>query len=287
MNESIDIISSFSGGLTSARMAKYLIDEGYNVKFIFANTGFEHPNTLDFINKCHIAWDLDLTWIEAVVHKGVKGCTHKVVTYETAKRNCEPFEEVIKKYGIPNKAYPHCNRELKINPIKSWIKENNYQKLDYAIGIRADEFDRMSVKAKERNIIYPLISMIHTTKQDVIEWWSKQPFDLDLSEHLGNCETCWKKSPRKQMTIAKNSPEKYDFFKRMELEHKNTGYGDSRQFNSGVRFNRETISIEQLIEKANIENFKEFKEDNSGYQLDFFKMDVGDGGCSESCEAFL
>ena len=279
------MISSFSGGETSAFMGKWLIDNGYDVKFIFANTGSEHPKTLEFINNCHINWNLDLTWIEAVVHKGRKGSTYKTVNYETASRKDEPFEEVIKKYGIPNKAYPHCNRELKINPIKTWIKESGYQNLDYAIGMRADEFDRMSAKASERNIIYPLISMVHTVEQDVKEWWSKQDFKLEVSTHWGNCQTCWKKSPRKQLTIAKNNPEKYNFFKRMEKEHRNTGSGGPREFNSGVRFKQESITINQLLELGAAGKFKEFKEVKPEYQPDLFRMDAGDG-CSESCEAF-
>ena len=242
--------------------------------------------TLDFINNCQVNWGLDLTWIEAVTHHGErKGATYIIVNYETASRNCEPFEEVIKKYGIPNKAYLHCNRELKINPIKAWIKANNYQDLDYAIGIRSDEFDRMSAKASERNIIYPLISMVRTTRGDIKNFWSKQEFNLGLSEYLGNCETCWKKSPRKQLTIAKNNPEKYDFFKRMEKEHANTGSGGVREFNSGARFKQDTITIKQLLELGKAGNFKEFKEDKPEYQPDLFRMDSGDG-CSESCEAF-
>jgi len=36
-----------------------------------------------------------------------------LVTFETASRNGEPFEEMIQKYGITNMQSPQCTRNLK------------------------------------------------------------------------------------------------------------------------------------------------------------------------------
>ena len=183
------MVVSFSGGRTSAYMSKWLIDnksDEYDFVFVFMNTGQEHENTLEFVNKCDVEFGLNLIWIEGVVHEGRKGGTHKVVSYESASRKGEPFEEMIKKYGIPNRSYPHCNRELKLNPFNSLMRELGLTKSNRAIGIRVDEIDRMSIHAEKNNIIYPLIKFNPTTKSEVILWWKEQSFGLELEEHYGN-----------------------------------------------------------------------------------------------------
>jgi hypothetical protein len=54
------------------------------------------------------------------------------------------------------------------------------------------------------------------TKQKINFWWSQQERRLDLKGYQGNCKTCWKKSFRNLYTIAKENPEYFNFFKRME-----------------------------------------------------------------------
>lgn len=289
MNKKTMIIG-FSGGRTSAYMAKWLVDNMshlYNFIFLFANTGLEHLNTLLFVDECDRKWGLNVIWLEAVIHpKANDGTTHKIVDFQTATRNRSLFESMVKKYGISNKAYPHCNRELKQRVIESWRRDNDLTKCEYAIGLRADEFDRMNPRASERNIVYPLIGMKYSTKPEIIHWWKQQAFDLQVPEHYGNCVTCWKKSARKQLTIAKNTPEYFDDFNYLEQNYACSGAGGKpRQFNSGVKFKQETISIKELVYKASNEDFEEFKEIDPEYQIDMFGLDNPDG-CEETCEAF-
>lgn len=215
---------SFSGGRTSAYMCWYLLtywSHKYNFIFVFANTGLEHEETLIFVDRCDKEMSLNLAWLEAVVHYNEeKGCTHKIVDFTTAARKGEPFEAVIKKYGIPNPDFPHCNRELKLNPIFSFKRSLGYKSNhDTALGIRVDEMDRQRKDAKKAGIQYPLISKKPTTKPEVRHWWNDHGFDLMLDEHEGNCVTCWKKSDRKLMTVAKHEPWYFDFFARMEREN--------------------------------------------------------------------
>lgn len=279
---------SFSGGRTSAYMAKWLIDnkrDEYDLSFIFANTGLEHEKTLEFVNECDKRWGLNLLWVEAVVHHGErKGSTHKVVTYETASRNGGPFKSVVEKYGIANPDFPHCNRELKLNPMYSWAK-SKFNKPLWAIGIRVDEIDRMNSNAEKLGLHYPLISMNPTTKAEVRHWWAEQDFDLEIPEHLGNCVTCWKKSDRKLMTIAKHEPERFDFMKRMEKEHGLSGapiYDDSGKQVARKWF-RNYKTCDDII--ASSKNpFVEFVDYMPELQYSMY-LDVG-GGCGESCEAF-
>lgn len=274
------IVVSFSGGRTSAYMSKWLIDnksDEYDLIFVFMNTGQEHEKTLEFVNKCDVAFGLNLIWIEGVTHHGErKGGTHKVVSYDSASRNGEPFEDMIKKYGIPNKSYPHCNRELKLNPFNSLMKDLGLSKAKRAIGIRVDEIDRMSVHAKANSIIYPLIKFKATTKSEIILWWKEQSFDLEIEEHYGNCVTCWKKSIRKLMTISKQDPNRFKFFEDCEKLYPSHGFGDDSRV-----FFRERRSVGDIFEKAS-KPFVEFTERKYEHQIE---LDIA-GGCSESCDIF-
>lgn len=231
---------STSGGETSEYMGKYLLDEysdEYDMVFMFANTGGEDDRTLDFVRKCDDEFEFNTVWVEALIHKGTRGVGgrrkgrstgHTVVNYESASRNNEPFEAMIKEYGIPNHAYPHCTRELKLNPMLSYIKSIGWKKgcFSTAIGIRIDEDRRVSKKAELDNIIYPFIDMQPTTKEDVKAWWKDQVFQLGLMEHEGNCITCHKKSMRKINMLIRDNPKAFDFNRRMELENGLCGYNE-------------------------------------------------------------
>ena len=177
-----NLVISFSGGRTSAYMAKRLFDDpvAENQYFVFMNTGAEDERTLEFINKCDKEWELNLIWIEALVNpeKG-KRTNYRIVDFDSASRQCEPFYDVIKKYGIPNNSYPHCNRELKLHPFNSWLADT-CPDAHRAIGIRLDEIDRMAANMDKMKIIYPLISRWPTMKAEIISWWEKQSFNLDI-----------------------------------------------------------------------------------------------------------
>jgi hypothetical protein len=221
------LLVSVSGGETSGYMAWWLWthkQDEYEMKFVFANTGEENEETLIFIKQCSEYFKIPVVWVEAVVNPVFGfGNTHRIVNYETAARRGEPFEDVIKKHGIPNTNMPFCSRELKLYPIKSYARSIGWEGYYTAIGIREDEADRINEKAKALRIIYPLINrqMQPMTKPKINFWWSLQPFRLSLKGYQGNCKTCWKKSDKKLYQIAKEDPLFFDFNTRMEDEFKN------------------------------------------------------------------
>lgn len=272
------LIISFSGGRTSAYMTKLLLEERKNWKdviVIFANTGQEDERTLEFVHNCDVSFDFNTVWIEAAVNpeKG-KGTTFKVVDYKTASRDGKPFENVIAKYGIPFTKSPHCTRELKQYPIQSYIRSLGLKKSEYsmAIGIRVDEIDRMSENASANSLIYPLVSH-NVTKQDVLNWWRGQPFDLEIPEHYGNCLWCWKKSFRKLFTLLEERPEVFDFPERMEKLYGQRG-AIAQKLGKDVKFFRGFKSVQDLKDMA-----------SQGYDtfVDKHYLDISNG-CSESCE---
>lgn len=271
---------SFSGGRTSAYMTKKLIDNlAYQYDFIvtFANTGMEHPKTLEFIKKCDDVFNFNTIWLEGVVHYDErKSSTHKIVTFETASRNGEPYEAYIKKYGIPNTAFPQCTRELKINPMRSYLSSLgiNHKTIPTAIGIRADEKRRIAKTAEAEKIVYPLIDIWPTDKQDILDWWEDQSFDLEIEEFEGNCLGCYKKSFNKHFMQIEKDPTCYNFYRNMEDLYKTIGP------QKGVRvFFRNHTDTRQLFKM-----YDEFKENNVKLpkQYDLY----ANGGCSESCEVY-
>ena len=267
-----NLVISFSGGETSAYLCKWLLDNksnDYNMIFIFANTGDEEEETLNFVNNCSTEWNINIIWVEALVnHKERISSKHKIVNFHTASRNREPFIEVIKKYGIPNQNFLHCNRELKLNPINSYIKSIGWKNYETAIGIRIDEIDRVNINRKRFNLIYPLIELKPTTKQEVNNWWKNQNFRLNLKSYYTNCRTCWKKSDVVLAKIYKENPYYFEFNKQMELI-----YGKDKYV-----FFRRGRSTEKLIEDLQkINKLPIDKHKDSNFQTNLF---------NESCDIY-
>jgi hypothetical protein len=236
------------------------------------NTGEEDEATLQFADKCDKEFGLNLVWLEAVViHEAGKGTQHRVVDFASASRNGEPFEQAIKKFGIPNKHYPHCTRELKQRPFYSYLRSLGLKKGDYrvAIGIRYDELDRMSSRRKEDGIEYPLIDK-KITKPTVGNFWSLQSFRLNLAEHRGNCKTCWKKSFKKLDIIRHEEPSRFAFNARMEAAYPYAGPGSHDGPRHFFRGNRSTADVLA----------GNFPGASEGYEHE------ADTGCGESCEVF-
>lgn len=267
-----NLLVSFSGGETSAYLAKWLIDnksKEYNMIFVFANTGDEEEETLKFIDVCAKKWNINIVWVEALVYHNQRiGTGHKIVNFKMASRNREPFIEVIKKYGIPNQNFLHCNREMKLSPIKSYVKSIGWKNYETAIGIRNDEVDRINKNRKNLKLIYPLITDKPTTKQEISYWWSKQDFRLKLKSYNTNCRTCWKKSDKVLAQIYKENPNYFNFNKEMEQK-----YGKEKY--TFFRNGRSTEELIKDLEKININPRNYHSEIN--YQTNLF---------SDSCDIY-
>lgn len=241
------LVCTFSGGRTSAFMGLLLKDhpkyKDFDKVYVFANTGKERQETLDFINKCDKDWGLDIVWLEADVQdeKGV-GTSFKVVNYESASRKGEPFKDVLGKYPLPTNFASNCTRELKLSPINKYVKSLGYDEVYTAMGIRFDERHRESNTAKEQNLIYPLIYDVQVDSRFIRDWWDRQPFDLQLKDYEGNCDLCFKKSLKKRLTIIKENPSVAEWW--LDAEEK---YSTENIPRFDLRTN---VSIKELIEMA-------------------------------------
>lgn len=284
-----NLLISFSGGRTSAFMTKYILDnwsENYNIIVVFANTGREFEQTLEFVNECDKRWNFNTIWIEAETNPIYKkGVSAKVVNFETASRNGEPFEAMIAKHGLPNVRMAICTRELKSCAIKAYAKQIGFKKYKTAIGIRADEIDRINPNNEKKGFIYPLVSL-GTTKPDVNEFWINNDFDLQLKGYEGNCDFCFKKSLRKLLTLTVEHPEKLEWWKKMEEKYSEYVPITRKAQNKKTSFFRNRLTTNDLIELSK-QNFEKAKDDSKYVetQLSLFELDISNG-CVESCEVF-
>ena len=140
-------VISFSGGRTSGYMLKHIIDAHggrlpEDISVVFANTGMERPETLDFIDTCAQAWSIDLIWVEldwSAPHRT------RIVDYATASRNGEPYAALIERKGfLPHQGMRFCTSFMKRDRIDSiarhWLGLKRWHSV---IGLRADERRRV------------------------------------------------------------------------------------------------------------------------------------------------
>jgi hypothetical protein len=193
-------VMSFSGGRTSAFMLRRVLDgvglpSGCHV--VFANTGKEHPATLEFVDEVSHRWGVPITWVERRYREDPG---FNVVTSATASRAGEPFAQLIraKKY-LPNPITRFCTEELKVRSIAMYAKSVGVTDGTMLVGLRADEPRRVHrVQGDERNgFAYdcPMYRHGHTLS-DVTAFWKSQPFDLRLPNDdraFGNCDLCFLK----------------------------------------------------------------------------------------------
>lgn len=256
-------VLSFSGGRTSAYMlfmvllhntpediAKYLL-------VIFANTGKEHPATLEFVKACAEHWGVPIIWLE--YRDDEKGFA--VVDLASASRQGEPFEALIRKRGyLPNPVTRFCTIDLKIRIIHKYLRSlglsTEDEPVDMMTGIRADEPRRVvkirhrksTSESKHATMVMPLADA-GVGVQDVTDFWQAQPFDLMLSTINGrtlegNCDLCFLKGAKQVYSIIASDRSKAEWWARMESSVVSGG----KFTGDGAHFRSDRPSYQQMLD---------------------------------------
>ena len=220
---------SFSGGRTSAYMLWRFIDANDGLPddciVTFANTGKEEEATLRFVQRCSKEWDVPIVWLEYQWAEETKD-RFKVVDFDTAARNGEPFEALIhaKRY-LPNPVARFCTIEMKIRTIANYlwsighVEKRSHGENMAIVGIRADDQRRAAKIEPHRR---PLVTA-GVTKETVTAFWATQSFDLELpnvngvTPH-GNCDLCYLKGANLIESLIVEQPSRADWWARMEHE---------------------------------------------------------------------
>tara|TARA_A100001015_G_scaffold125821_1_gene139411 strand:- start:9609 stop:10430 length:822 start_codon:yes stop_codon:yes gene_type:complete len=221
---------SLSGGRTSAYMLHHILEANGSlperVQVLFANTGREMPQTIDFVQELASRWGVYVTWLEYDRVDNKVG--YKVVNHNSCSMNGEPFEKLVEsKQYLPNVMMRFCTEELKVRTMKRYlVNELGWKKWSSAIGIRHDEQHRCRKESKDRWVFwYPLVSA-GVTKETISDFWKKQPFDLNLLNVKGstpnsNCDFCFLKSEATLAAMAREHPDRAKWW--IDLEQKTGG----------------------------------------------------------------
>ena len=202
-------VASFSGGRTSAYLASMLLDKfgREQCRFVFMDTGAEHPATYDFIRRVDAHYGLDLVCLrgEFDPRMGI-GVRPRVVSVDEIGPDLAPIRSLCGKYGTMTAKTPACTSRLKDRVFTRWCNDT-FGRGEYVtwLGIRADEPKRLKHLGKSPLLRY-LAEISDAEKADVLEFWAAMPFDLEISEHLGNCVFCVKKSSLKLALAMRDEP---------------------------------------------------------------------------------
>lgn len=94
-------VISFSGGRTSAYLVNLMRDDP-NARFVFMDTGAEHPATYEFVRNVVKHFGIELTCLRVDVNPELgKGNGYKVVSIDDIRQDLEPWRAMIQKYGVP------------------------------------------------------------------------------------------------------------------------------------------------------------------------------------------
>lgn len=125
--------------------------------------------------------------------------------------------------------------------------------------------------------IHYIAEIADLEKEDILEFWSKMPFDLEIPEWLGNCVFCPKKSDLKLAAAQRDEPELY--LQYLEALHHEDVRIDNNTGNRNKMYRGET-SLEGVIARFDGLTGNEIKARIKGAHM------IDTGSCSESCEVF-
>jgi 3'-phosphoadenosine 5'-phosphosulfate sulfotransferase (PAPS reductase)/FAD synthetase len=175
----------------------------------FENTGKERRESLEFGAEVQRRWGVPIVVIERPPGGGFR-----VVTWETANMDGEPFAALIEeRQMLPNPVMRFCSSELKIRTMRNYLRSLGWEDDTWTniIGLRADEPKRVA-RVRDRNkegkwdISVPLYDA-GITKADVDSFWRGQPFSLQLNPWEGNCDLCFLKGVTKRQRVIEDHPE--------------------------------------------------------------------------------
>lgn len=244
---------------------------------VFMDTGAEHPRTYDFLRDCNSYFNLDIVCIKAHIPPAIgEGVGYRVTPIGMLKHDNGVMIDYMAKNGTPVSVGATCSDRMKTLAYRAWLKayiaENGVdtESITTWLGMRADE---------QRRLKYPkgvkyLADISDFTKDDVLEFWKRQSFDLEIPEHLGNCVFCVKKSPIKVALAARHEPEMAEKWE--ELIY------------SPVVRDMPNRTDKKDIMYRDYMSFRSIKESFADFTTEELEKRVGlyrdDSACSSSCE---
>ena len=117
---------------------------------------------------------------------------------------------IAAKRALPNSEMRFCTQELKVKTGQRYMRrELGWQESDCIelLGIRYDEPRRWQKAMAEECSVYYHVVEAHITKQDVIDFWKRQPFELAIPGEWSNCDLCFMKGRGQLLRLIREQPE--------------------------------------------------------------------------------
>lgn len=260
MNRSFLIVGptciSLSGGRTSAYMLFLLLQANGGLPtgtvILFCNTGKEEEATLLFVREIEQRWGVPIVWLEYRDDSGFE-----VVTFESASRNGEPYEAIIRqrKGILPNPVSRYCSSEMKTRTMHRYLRSIGFTEWDAMLGIRDDEPKRVATfrrnphpETKDETVLIPLADA-GVTAAEVGAFWRTQDFDLGLPNMggktmHGNCDLCFLKPAHQVFSLIAEKPERAIWWAEQEKKAEAITTGN------GSRFRAERPSYQRMAQYA-------------------------------------
>lgn len=258
---------SVSGGRTSGLMLWLTLQANGGALppgclAIFCNTGKEEEATLRFVRDMATQWSVPIVWLEYRADDP----GFAIVDFDTASRDGEPFEAMVKKERfLPSAVQRTCTSRLKIRVMHKYFRTLGWfdddDGWDQFIGIRADEQRRVSkIRARGRSTETVKESMCMPLADagiavgDVRDFWAAHPFTLELFTDSkgrtlgGNCDLCFLKPAKQILSMIREKPSRAIWWAKMET-HAQAEFVEKRS-SDGWRFRNDRPSYQQMMDYA-------------------------------------
>jgi hypothetical protein len=254
---------SVSGGRTSAYMLRQVLDAHagrlpHDVHAVFANTGKEFPQTLDFVRDLTVHWGVPIRWLEYETAP-VGEFAFVEVTHATAARNGEPFVKMVERERyMPNPVARICTKNLKVRVMQRFAAQVlGFDGYTEVLGLRADEPWRVAkirgrIAAGE-DLAVPLADA-GVDAAEVGFFWKQQPFDLRLLPGESNCDLCYLKSAALLRRIIAEHPGVEKWWADLETTRGCTFRSDRPPYAQLGRTARAQVSLPMVVDGSESED---------------------------------
>jgi 3'-phosphoadenosine 5'-phosphosulfate sulfotransferase (PAPS reductase)/FAD synthetase len=135
-NKGSDLVVGVSGGKDSLAVCLHFMEYGYKHKRVFADTGWEHPQTYEYIRTLEEKiGGIDRVAVDVAVDDAHKAFVEGI---EADLGFVSPFVRlIVQKMCIPNPRRKFCTPRLKVDPIAVYL--NGLEDPINVVGIRHEE----------------------------------------------------------------------------------------------------------------------------------------------------
>lgn len=241
------IVASISGGKDWSAMSLYLHELGIEHKRVFLDTGWEHPNTYEYIDQV---------------------LEPKLGKIERIKSDFTMVSLIRKKGMFPSRLIRFCTQELKVKPIIKYLESLDDEPVN-AVGIRAQESAARSKlqswewqKGFDCEVWRPILDWKFENVVEIHKKHGLQPNPLYLkgAERVG-CFPCIHARKKEIKFIAEQMPERIDTIRELEKENGYTFFQGSKQ----------RLQIDDVVEWS--------KTARGGKQFELFDATDDQAGC--------